>query len=303
MIFLWKDSSHTRIKGLGNVVFSIIFHLNGIHMQMYHPFMTKNLLRRHMLHLGRTLNKNKYLYIHSVTLLALFCFCSSWVSCVMNGCVRLYFSVLVLILLVEKEYAHSFLKMGSIFLLGFNDMDSIYASPDDFKSMKNSEKMRGLHLLEYFVNRCHEIGVLKLCISSISLNNHGWIQAAKYGHLFSGLHLLQMACLLLQCDSHRLLVKHGFGGVMHKKLSAMKSRGSNLIFLLLVAGDLDHSKGGRPFLIDCFFFDSMAFKCSSCYFIHDIIRCSIVVIVAFPFYFSKQSLGVYMQGWSAAAVV
>lgn len=39
-------------------------------------------------------------------------------------------------------------------------MDSIFASPDDFKGMKNRNKIRGLHLLEYFVNRCHEIGVL-----------------------------------------------------------------------------------------------------------------------------------------------
>lgn len=43
--------------------------------------------------------------------------------------------------------------------IAFDDMDSIYASPDDFKSMKRREKARGLHLLEYFVNRCHDIGV------------------------------------------------------------------------------------------------------------------------------------------------
>ncbi|GFY83140.1 adenine nucleotide alpha hydrolases-like superfamily protein [Actinidia rufa] len=42
---------------------------------------------------------------------------------------------------------------------GFGDMDSIYASPDDFKSMNHRNKIRGLHLLEYFVHRCHEIGV------------------------------------------------------------------------------------------------------------------------------------------------
>ncbi|CAK9162795.1 unnamed protein product [Ilex paraguariensis] len=42
---------------------------------------------------------------------------------------------------------------------GFDDMDSIYASPDDFKSMKHRDKIRGIHLLEYFVNRCNEIGV------------------------------------------------------------------------------------------------------------------------------------------------
>ncbi|RDX62610.1 Universal stress protein A-like protein [Mucuna pruriens] len=42
---------------------------------------------------------------------------------------------------------------------GFDDMDSIYASPEDFKSMKQRDKIRGVHLLEYFVNRCNEIGV------------------------------------------------------------------------------------------------------------------------------------------------
>lgn len=43
--------------------------------------------------------------------------------------------------------------------LGFDDMDSIFASPEDFRTMKNRDKIRGLHLLEYFVNHCHEIGV------------------------------------------------------------------------------------------------------------------------------------------------
>ncbi|KAB1209165.1 Universal stress protein A-like protein [Morella rubra] len=43
--------------------------------------------------------------------------------------------------------------------VGFNDMDSIYASPEDFKSLKHMDKERGLHLLEYFVTRCHEFGV------------------------------------------------------------------------------------------------------------------------------------------------
>uniref|UniRef100_A0A7N0ZY44 UspA domain-containing protein n=1 Tax=Kalanchoe fedtschenkoi TaxID=63787 RepID=A0A7N0ZY44_KALFE len=42
---------------------------------------------------------------------------------------------------------------------GFDDMDSIYASPEDFRSMQDRDKKRGLHLLEFFVNRCHEIGV------------------------------------------------------------------------------------------------------------------------------------------------
>ncbi|KAF3444648.1 hypothetical protein FNV43_RR14341 [Rhamnella rubrinervis] len=42
---------------------------------------------------------------------------------------------------------------------GFDDMDSIYASPEDFESMKHRDKRRGLHLLEYFVIKCHEIGI------------------------------------------------------------------------------------------------------------------------------------------------
>ncbi|GAU16242.1 hypothetical protein TSUD_298740 [Trifolium subterraneum] len=42
---------------------------------------------------------------------------------------------------------------------GYEDMDSIYASNEDFKNMKQKERVRGTHLLEYFVNRCNEIGV------------------------------------------------------------------------------------------------------------------------------------------------
>ncbi|XP_047969271.1 universal stress protein A-like protein [Salvia hispanica] len=42
---------------------------------------------------------------------------------------------------------------------GFDDVDSIFASPEDFRTMKRRDKIRGLHLLEYFVNHCHEIGV------------------------------------------------------------------------------------------------------------------------------------------------
>lgn len=42
---------------------------------------------------------------------------------------------------------------------GFDDVDSIYASPDDFRDMRESNKAKGLHLLEFFVNKCHEIGV------------------------------------------------------------------------------------------------------------------------------------------------
>lgn len=40
-------------------------------------------------------------------------------------------------------------------------MDSIFASPDDFRDMKNRDKIRGIHLLEYFVKRCNELGVGK----------------------------------------------------------------------------------------------------------------------------------------------
>ncbi|KAG1342773.1 universal stress protein A-like protein [Cocos nucifera] len=42
---------------------------------------------------------------------------------------------------------------------GFDDMDSIYASPEDFQSMRQRDRIRGLHLLEYFVGRCHELGI------------------------------------------------------------------------------------------------------------------------------------------------
>lgn len=43
--------------------------------------------------------------------------------------------------------------------LGFDDVDSIYASPEDFRRVKRRDKIRGHDLLEYFVKRCHEIGV------------------------------------------------------------------------------------------------------------------------------------------------
>ncbi|VAI60252.1 unnamed protein product [Triticum turgidum subsp. durum] len=38
-------------------------------------------------------------------------------------------------------------------------MDSIYASPTDFQSMKQRDRIRGIHLLEYFVNECHRLGI------------------------------------------------------------------------------------------------------------------------------------------------
>ena len=45
-------------------------------------------------------------------------------------------------------------------------MDSIYASPEDFHQMKQRDKIRGLHLLEYFVNQCHQLGVIELSYDS-----------------------------------------------------------------------------------------------------------------------------------------
>lgn len=42
---------------------------------------------------------------------------------------------------------------------GFDDMDSIYASPEDFARVNKRDKARGLHLLEYFVGRCHQRGI------------------------------------------------------------------------------------------------------------------------------------------------
>ena len=48
-------------------------------------------------------------------------------------------------------------------------MDSIYASPEDFKSMEQRNRIRGIHLLEYFVNRCHEIGVIAFLFNMLLL--------------------------------------------------------------------------------------------------------------------------------------
>ncbi|BBH00418.1 Adenine nucleotide alpha hydrolases-like superfamily protein [Prunus dulcis] len=45
---------------------------------------------------------------------------------------------------------------------GFDDMDSVYASPEDFKNLRNRDRAKGLHLLEFFVERCHAIGVLTM---------------------------------------------------------------------------------------------------------------------------------------------
>lgn len=68
---------------------------------------------------------------------------------------------------ITIKITHVFLRPVSS--LGFDDMDSIYASPEDFQSIKHRDRARGLHLLEYFVNRCHEIGVLIFCALSLRL--------------------------------------------------------------------------------------------------------------------------------------
>nr|GEX02746.1 universal stress protein A-like protein [Tanacetum cinerariifolium] len=42
---------------------------------------------------------------------------------------------------------------------GFDDVDSIYASPEDFRDANRKDKIKGARLLEYFVKRSHESGV------------------------------------------------------------------------------------------------------------------------------------------------
>eukprot|EP00252_Welwitschia_mirabilis_P016047 TRINITY_DN35503_c0_g1_i1.p1 TRINITY_DN35503_c0_g1~~TRINITY_DN35503_c0_g1_i1.p1 ORF type:complete len:213 (-),score=28.78 TRINITY_DN35503_c0_g1_i1:175-813(-) len=42
---------------------------------------------------------------------------------------------------------------------GFNDVDSIFATPEDFENIKHRERISGFHLLEYFVKCCYEEGV------------------------------------------------------------------------------------------------------------------------------------------------
>ncbi|KAK1324969.1 Universal stress protein A-like protein [Acorus calamus] len=43
----------------------------------------------------------------------------------------------------------------------FDDMDSIYASPQDFNDMNEKDKIRGIHLLEYFVDVAMKLGEVK----------------------------------------------------------------------------------------------------------------------------------------------
>eukprot|EP00268_Persea_americana_P053675 TRINITY_DN61001_c0_g1_i1.p1 TRINITY_DN61001_c0_g1~~TRINITY_DN61001_c0_g1_i1.p1 ORF type:complete len:196 (+),score=44.29 TRINITY_DN61001_c0_g1_i1:92-679(+) len=42
---------------------------------------------------------------------------------------------------------------------GFDGMDLIFASPEDFQDIQERDKKRGLHLLKHFVDCCHQIGV------------------------------------------------------------------------------------------------------------------------------------------------
>eukprot|EP00249_Psilotum_nudum_P002962 c16264_g1_i2 orf=533-1000(-) len=39
----------------------------------------------------------------------------------------------------------------------FDDMDSLYATAEDFRDMKHKEMKRGLHLLQRFVKPCNEL--------------------------------------------------------------------------------------------------------------------------------------------------
>lgn len=59
----------------------------------------------------------------------------------------------------SKEADVTLVLIMDLWELGFDDVDSIYASPDDFRHMRERNKAKGLHLLEFFVNKCHEIGV------------------------------------------------------------------------------------------------------------------------------------------------
>ncbi|XP_010251238.1 PREDICTED: universal stress protein A-like protein [Nelumbo nucifera] len=64
--------------------------------------------------------------------------------------------------IVPSNFSHFkllFLHVQVPLSLSLDLLDSIYASPEDFQAMKNRDKARGLHLLEYFVGRCEEIVV------------------------------------------------------------------------------------------------------------------------------------------------
>lgn len=56
---------------------------------------------------------------------------------------------------------HFFVDIVLKWKAGFEEVDSIYASPEDFREMREANKAKGVHLLEFFVKRCHEIGVNK----------------------------------------------------------------------------------------------------------------------------------------------
>lgn len=112
-------------------------------------------------------------------------------------------------------------------------MDSIFASPEDFKGMKNRDKIRGLHLLEYFVNRCHEIGVsgfpwMNLGMKNLYLSYYlvfelYWLRNALFKvcclQNLSGTNTLKFTACHFIC---RFLVKHGQRKVILRKSSATK---------------------------------------------------------------------------------
>ncbi|KAL4380023.1 hypothetical protein GQ457_02G011860 [Hibiscus cannabinus] len=75
-------------------------------------------------------------------------------ACVVLG----FFSLCVIILFVfvTEVMVYSF---DMFFSAGSEDIDKIYTSPECFQSMVFRGWERGVHLLEYFVTRCNQIGV------------------------------------------------------------------------------------------------------------------------------------------------
>ncbi|XP_024029509.1 universal stress protein A-like protein isoform X2 [Morus notabilis] len=89
---------------------------------------------------------------------------------------------------------------------GFDDIDSIYASSEDFKNMKRRDKARGLHLLENFVNKCHEIGVLIVSLALSFFHTHTRARTPTYTYV----------CLETILKS-MFYVKHGSKKVIPKR--------------------------------------------------------------------------------------
>lgn len=49
--------------------------------------------------------------------------------------------------------------MLELFLTAYEDTDSLYATREDFQNLQKVEKVRGVHLLEHFVNHCNDLEV------------------------------------------------------------------------------------------------------------------------------------------------